>query len=103
MQDTLDTETIVAAIASREESTVSNPQPLRTSVEQAMQNYFSQLDDTIIPTDLYELVIAEVEAPLIESVLRRTGGNQTKAAAMLGLSRGTLRKLIEKYSLDKLK
>jgi len=44
--------------------------------------------------DLYASVIARVERPLIELVLAHTGGNQVKAAAMLGLNRNTLRKKI---------
>lgn len=42
--------------------------------------------------DLYELVMTEVEAPLIRCVLARTANNQSQAAVILGLSRGTLRK-----------
>ena len=45
--------------------------------------------------DLYEQVIERVERPLFELVLARTGGNQVKAAAILGLNRNTLRKKLE--------
>ena len=50
-------------------------------------------------TDLYELVLTEVEAPLIESVLEFTGNNQSQTASILGLNRGTLRKKLHKYGL----
>jgi len=43
----------------------------------------------------------EVEPPLLEIVMQFTGGNQTKAAAILGLNRGTLRKKLRQYGLDK--
>jgi Fis family transcriptional regulator len=75
------------------------PLPLRHYVEQALQNYFSQLSGTS-PSNLYELVLAEVEAPLLEVVLRTVNGNQTRAATMLGLNRGTLRKKLKQYNLD---
>ncbi len=72
---------------------------LRESVELAMKNYFAQLDNEQ-PTDIYELVLAEVEAPLMESVMTYTQGNQTKASKVLGLNRGTLRKKLKTYGLN---
>jgi len=67
-------------------------------VRESVDGYFAQLDghDT---TGLYDLVVAEVEAPLLESVLDRAGGNQTKAAEILGINRGTLRKKLRHYKL----
>lgn len=78
---------------------VAQHQPLRNCVERALHNYFVQLGEQM-PTNLYELVLAEVEAPLLEATLQRTRGNQTKAAKLLGLSRGTLRKKLKQYNLD---
>lgn len=72
---------------------------LRESVEQAMKNYFAQLENEK-PTDIYELVMAEVEAPLMECVMEYTQGNQTKASTVLGLNRGTLRKKLKMYGLN---
>ncbi len=72
---------------------------LRESVEIAMKNYFAQLDNEK-PSDLYNLVLAEVEAPLMESVMAYTHGNQTKASQVLGLNRGTLRKKLKMYGLN---
>ena len=72
---------------------------LRESVELAMKNYFAQLDNEQ-PTDIYELVLAEVEAPLMETVMNYTHGNQTKASKVLGLNRGTLRKKLKAYGLN---
>jgi Fis family transcriptional regulator len=71
-------------------------QTLRNSVEKAMESYFAQLDGQMV-TDLYELFLSEVEAPLLECVLKHAGNNQSKAAAILGLNRGTLRKKLKKY------
>ncbi|RMH36558.1 MAG: DNA-binding transcriptional regulator Fis [Gammaproteobacteria bacterium] len=71
---------------------------LRKCVEIALENYFAQLEGEV-PSNLYELVLAEVEAPLLESVLAYTQGNQTKAAKILGLNRGTLRKKLRHYGI----
>lgn len=45
--------------------------------------------------DLYDTVVARVERPLFELVLAHTGGNQVKAAEILGLNRNTLRKKLD--------
>ena len=68
--------------------------PLRDSVKQAVNKYLKQLDNTNID-NLYEMVLAEVEAPLLEEVMTFTRGNQTRAAIMMGINRGTLRKKIK--------
>jgi len=72
---------------------------LRESVEQAMKNYFAQLENEK-PTDIYNLVLAEVEAPLMECVMAYTQSNQNKASQVLGLNRGTLRKKLKMYGLN---
>ncbi|MYL24390.1 DNA-binding transcriptional regulator Fis [Vreelandella massiliensis] len=78
--------------------TTGSPQPLREAVEVSMQRYFEHLDggDT---SDLYAMVLAEVEAPLLASVMAYAEGNQTRAATLLGLNRGTLRKKLKCYGL----
>ena len=68
------------------------------AVRSAVESYISDMEDQEI-TDLYELVIKEVEAPMLNCVMHHTFNNQSKAAAMLGLSRGTLRKKLRKYRL----
>ncbi|WP_111414227.1 DNA-binding transcriptional regulator Fis [Billgrantia lactosivorans] len=73
-------------------------QPLREAVDAAMRRYFDHLDGGTV-TDLYAMVMAEVEAPLLASVLEYTQGNQTRAAEMLGLNRGTLRKKLKQHDL----
>ena len=83
----------------KNENTSSHDQhTLRECVEVAMAKYFDQLDGQKV-TDLYELVISEVEAPLMEAVMVYTGGNQTKASTAMGLNRGTLRKKLKKYDM----
>ncbi|MBQ0724170.1 MAG: DNA-binding transcriptional regulator Fis [Cycloclasticus sp.] len=74
-------------------------QPLCEQVKQALDTYFKQLDGQDV-VNLHALVISEVEKPLFEAVLLHTKSNQSKAAKMLGLSRGTLRKKLTSYNLD---
>lgn len=73
-------------------------QPLHDSVRQSLENYIS-LQKGQLPSNLYELILAEVEAPLMEAVMDYTKGNQSRAAIVLGLSRGTLRKKLKMYGL----
>lgn len=73
-------------------------QPLHDSVRQALENYLSQLKGQI-PDNLYELILAEVEAPLMQAVMEYTKNNQSRAAIVLGLSRGTLRKKLKQYGM----
>jgi two-component system, NtrC family, nitrogen regulation response regulator GlnG len=51
------------------------------------------------PRDIYHKLVAEIERPLIEAALKRAGGNQVKAARMLGLNRNTLRKKITDHRI----
>ena len=79
-------------------SAAAQAQTLRDSVAVAMKNYFSHLDGQDV-TDVYEMVLSEIEAPLLEEVMKYTRNNQTKASVMLGLNRGTLRKKLKQYGL----
>ena len=71
---------------------------LRDQVFNALKDYFAQLGESSA-SNLYHLVLSEVEAPLLQFVMQHTEGNQSLAARMLGLNRGTLRKLLAKYNL----
>lgn len=71
---------------------------LRNCVRRSLTDFFRNLDGENV-NDLYQLVLAEMEIPLLEKVLEHTRGNQTKAAEMLGLNRGTLRKKLKQYGL----
>lgn len=73
-------------------------QSLRGCVKQAMENYFQNLDGQPV-SDVYSMVMAEVEAPMLETVLKYTRHNQTRTAQVLGLNRGTLRKKLKQYGL----
>lgn len=48
-------------------------------------------------TDLYDMILSEVEPPLLQAVMEKRRGNQLQAAKMLGISRGTIRKKLQRY------
>jgi len=72
--------------------------PLRKHTEEALQLYFKSLNGDC-PGELYDLVLGEVEEPLFKAVMDYTDGNQSQAAGILGINRGTLRKKLKTYSL----
>ena len=72
--------------------------PLHKHTEEALSQYFANLNGDR-PGDLYDLVIGEVERPLFKAVMDFTQGNQSQAAGILGINRGTLRKKLKTYSL----
>jgi len=67
-------------------------------VRRAVEGYFRDLDGEK-PCHVYDMVINCVEKPLIESVLHRVQGNQSHAAAMLGINRNTLRKKMRVHGI----
>jgi Fis family transcriptional regulator len=71
---------------------------LREAVAIAVRNYLKELDGQMT-TDVYPMVLAEIEAPLLEEIMEYTRNNQTRASIMLGLNRGTLRKKLKQYKL----
>ena len=52
-----------------------------------------------LSADVYQMVLAEIEAPLLKEIMGYTRNNETKASIMLGLNRGTLRKKLRTYSI----
>jgi Fis family transcriptional regulator len=75
-------------------------QPLRNSVQAALELYFKQLDGHL-PKNLYRMVVEEVELPLLKSIMHYCRGNQSKAADVLGINRSTLRKKLKQHGLEK--
>ena len=73
--------------------------PLKDEVRKAMKRYFNQLDQSNIPIDVYQLVLNEVEPPLLNSVMNFSNNNQSKAAKILGINRTTLRTKLKKYNI----
>ncbi|MEM6640671.1 MAG: DNA-binding transcriptional regulator Fis [Pseudomonadota bacterium] len=73
--------------------------PLSDVTEQALKDYFDKLNGHQ-PVALYNFVMGEVERPLFRTVLEFTRGNQSRAAELLGINRGTLRKKLKNYGLS---
>ena len=88
-----------AATLRRETSPQPSNQTLRDSVRTCLEKYFADLDGHE-PGEIYQLVMAEVEPAMLETVMRFARGNQTRAADMLGINRTTLRKKLRQYGLD---
>jgi len=72
--------------------------PLRNHAERALSDYFTSLNGHR-PAHLYDLVLREVEEPLFRVVLDYAEGNQSRAAGILGINRGTLRKKLKQLGL----
>ena len=79
-------------------SAANSTSSLRENVETARSNYFKHLDGQPV-SDVYQMVMSEIEAPLLEQVMKYVRNNQTTAAQLLGLNRGTLRKKLKQYGL----
>lgn len=79
-------------------STPVKPHSLSDQVTKTLEAYFDTLQEEST-SDLYEMVIQQVEKPMIEFVLNNTNNNQTQTAQILGINRNTLRKKMQKYQL----
>lgn len=99
LQTTEMTQTNTLMPETSHESTRDNAATLTETVKNTLMTYFDQLDGAE-PSEIYNMVLKQVEAPLLEVVMQQVDGNQTKAAACLGLNRGTLRKKLRLYGLD---
>ncbi len=78
---------------------VLNENDMARYVRTAVDNYFIDLNGEAPSCAVYDMVINCVEKPLIETVLHHAGGNQTRAAELLGLNRNTLRKKIQTHKI----
>ena len=79
-------------------SEADTPIPLRLNVQQAIRRYLEDMGASQ-PECLYRTLMAEVEPPLIEEVLRYTQGNQSQTAKILGMTRNTLRAKLNRYDI----
>ena len=72
--------------------------PLASCVKVSLNQYFEQLNGTK-PSDIYSMVINEIERPLLEIVMQQARNNRCKAAEILGINRNTLRKKLKQHGL----
>ena len=78
---------------------MTNSCKLSDAIEESLEDYFMHLDGQP-PHAIYDMVLGCVEKPMLEFILHKVGGNQSKAAEMLGLNRNTLRKKMAQYDLN---
>ncbi|CAN5238104.1 DNA-binding transcriptional regulator Fis [soil metagenome] len=71
---------------------------LREFVKETVERYLDSLGGSM-PANLYQLVLEEVELPLLESTMQYTKQNQVRSAKALGIARGTLRTKLKKYGM----
>ena len=69
---------------------MTRPNDLSEAVKRSLERYFKDMDGEK-PTSIYDMVLKNIEKPMIETVLGHAKGNLTLAAAMLGINRATLR------------
>ena len=72
---------------------------LSQCVNESLEDYFTHLDGQP-PHAIYDMVLGCVEKPMIEFILNKVGGNQSKAAEVLGINLNTLRKKMAQYHLE---
>ncbi len=72
----------------------ADAEKLSASVARHLKRYFDLHGGNLPPEGLYDRILREIEAPLIEISLDATGGNQARCADLLGINRNTLRKKI---------
>jgi Fis family transcriptional regulator len=82
------------------DTTTQEISQLSHAVKHSIRRYLYELDGTQ-PSDMYNLVLRQIEQPLFEAILEHTKGNQSRAAELLGLNRGTLRKKLRSYNLHR--
>ena len=78
---------------------MTNECKLSVAVNESLEDYFTHLDGQP-PHAIYDMVLGCVEKPMLEFILHKVGGNQSKAAEILGLNRNTLRKKMAEYGLN---
>lgn len=77
---------------------MSRSNEVAEAVKRSLERYFRDMDGEK-PTSIYDMVLKNVEKPMIETVLGHAEGNQTLAATMLGIDRNTLRKKMQQLRI----
>jgi len=78
----------------------SQAEGLNNIIRSSLGQFLNDLDNEN-PGNIYDLVMCQVEEPLLELIMQHVDGNQSKAAEYLGINRGTLRKKLKIYNIIK--
>ncbi|QCI22253.1 DNA-binding transcriptional regulator Fis [Buchnera aphidicola] len=97
LEDPIKTDFLVISTKNSQDQVVKKP--FRTLVKKSLKYYLLNLNGKCV-NNLYELMLAELEQPLLDIVMQHTRGNQTRAALMMGINRSTLRKKLKKYGMN---
>ena len=79
---------------------MTNKKHIEECIRDSLENYFKDLRG-VEPAAMYEMILGVVEKPLLEVVMKHAEGNQSKAAAWLGINRNTLRRKLLDHKLIK--
>jgi len=77
-----------------------NESGLSSNIRTSLSQFLNDLDGEN-PGNIYDMVLQQIEQPLLELIMHHVDGNQSKAAEFLGINRGTLRKKLKTYNLIK--
>ena len=67
-------------------------------VRKSLNKYFKDLNGEDV-SNVYQMVLKEIEKPLLEVVMEKSNHNQSKASKILGINRNTLRKKLDDYDI----
>jgi len=79
---------------------MTNKHPITECIETQLQSYLNDLNGTP-PSDIYQMVLAVVEKPVLELVMQHAKQNQSLAAQYLGINRNTLHKKLVEHQILK--
>jgi two-component system, NtrC family, nitrogen regulation response regulator GlnG len=84
----------------QEVSPMVNDTTLASAVEIHLASFFAQFPGALPPDGLYDVILEQVERPLLSLTMAAVRGNQLRAAKLLGINRNTLRKKLTDHSID---
>lgn len=90
----------IVAEQQQDQKAVRRAHNLRDAVRGTVRRYLASLNGKE-PAEVYNLVLEEMEAPLLQEIFCYTGGNESKTARWLGLARGTVRKKLRHHDITR--